>query len=130
MMRLVAAIAINTIAVAAAIIVLPQITFGDDPVQLLMLGLIVALINVFLAPILRILSFPINLVTLGLFTFVVNAGLLLLAGWIAGQLDIPLSIGGFPPDLTVDAAVAAFLGALLISAVSTTLGLLGKLSPV
>jgi putative membrane protein len=130
MMRLIAAFAVNTVAVAVAIIVLPQITFDGDGIQLLGLGLIVGLINTFLAPILRILSFPINLVTLGLFTFVVNGGLLLLAGWIAGELDIPLSIGGFPPDLTADAVLAAFLGALLISAVSTTLGLLGKISPV
>lgn len=129
-MRLIAAVAVNTVAVAVAIIVLPQLTFDGDGIQLLGLGLIVGLINTFLAPILRILSLPINLLTLGLFTFAVNTGLFLLAGWIAGELDIPLSIGGFPPDLTADAVVAAFLGALLVSVVSTALGLLAKLSPV
>lgn len=129
-MRLVAATVVNTIAVAVAIIVLPQIEFGGDGLRLLLLGLILGVINAFLAPILKAVAFPINLLTLGLFSFVVNTALLLLAGWIAGQLDVAFSIGGFPPDLTTDALVAAFLGSLIISAVSTVLSILGKVTPV
>ncbi len=129
-MRLVAATVVNTIAVAVAIIVLPQIEFGGDGLRLLLLGLILGVINAFLAPILKAVAFPINLLTLGLFSFVVNTALLLLAAWIAGQLDVPFSIDGFPPDLTTDALVAAFLGSLIISAVSTVLSILGKVTPV
>ncbi len=129
-MRLVAATVVNTIAVAVAIIVLPQIEFGGDGLRLLLLGLILGVINAFLAPILKAVAFPINLLTLGLFSFAVNTALLLLAAWIAGQLDVPFSIGGFPPDLTTDALVAAFLGSLIISAVSTVLSILGKVTPV
>ncbi len=129
-MRLVAATVVNTIAVAVAIIVLPQIEFGGDGLRLLLLGLILGVINAFLAPILKAVAFPINLLTLRLFSFAVNTALLLLAAWIAGQLDVPFSIGGFPPDLTTDALVAAFLGSLIISAVSTVLSILGKVTPV
>lgn len=129
-MRLVGAIFVNTVAVAVAIIVLPQIEFAGDAWRLVLLGLILGVINAFLAPVLKAVAFPINLLTLGLFTFVVNTGLLLLAAWIAGELDVPFSVGGFPPDLTADALVAAFLGSLIISAVSTLLSVLGKVTPV
>jgi putative membrane protein len=128
--RLVGAIFVNTVAVAVAIIVLPQIEFAGDAWRLVLLGLILGVINAFLAPVLKAVAFPINLLTLGLFTFVVNTGLLLLAAWIAGELDVPFSVGGFPPDLTADALVAAFLGSLIISAVSTLLSVLGKVTPV
>jgi putative membrane protein len=128
--RLVGAIFVNTVAVAVAIIVLPQIEFAGDAWRLVLLGLILGVINAFLAPVLKAVAFPINLLTLGLFTFVVNTGLLLLAAWIAGELDVPFSVGGFPPDLAADALVAAFLGSLIISAVSTLLSVLGKVTPV
>lgn len=129
-MRLLAAIFVNTVAVAVAIIVLPQIEFAGDGWRLVLVGLILGVINAFLAPILKAVAFPLNLLTLGLFTFVVNTALLLLAGWVAGELDVAFSIGGFPPDLTADALIAAFLGSLIISAVSTVLSLVGKVSPV
>jgi uncharacterized membrane protein YvlD (DUF360 family) len=62
--------------------------------------------------------------SLGLFTFVINAALVLLVAWLSDEvLTIPFTVGGFPPDLGVDAIVAAVLGSLVVSAVSTVLGL-------
>jgi putative membrane protein len=55
---------------------------------------------------------PINILTLGLFTFVVNALMLILTSWIAQGMDLGFRVGGF---------LAAFLGALIVSVVSYVL---------
>ena len=64
------------------------------------------------APFLTLVSCPIILLTLGLFTFVVNALMLMFAAWVGRGLGIDFRVDGFVP---------AFLGALLVSIVSTLL---------
>jgi putative membrane protein len=81
------------------------------------------LINAYVKPIVKALSFPIRLLTLGLFTLVINAVLFLVVAAISDSLKLGLSIGGFPPSLGVSALVAAILGAIVISIVSTLLNL-------
>ena len=63
---------------------------------------IMALINIFIKPLLVLITLPINLLTLGLFIFVINALLLLLLGRIA-------------PGFEVDGFLSAFLGSVVIS---------------
>jgi putative membrane protein len=118
-------IAINAAALWAAVQLVPQITFayGDEWWKLVAVAAIVALVNTFIRPIVRILSFPISLMTLGLISFVINAALLILVAFISGQLDLGFRIGGYPPDLTVDSLVGAVLGSVVISIVSTLLGM-------
>ena len=73
----------------------------------------------------KLFSLPITVMTLGLFSFVINAAMLLLVAWLSVELfDVPMSVGGFPADgLSLDAIVAAFVGAIAISLVSTVVGL-------
>lgn len=78
--------------------VVPGVTV-ESPWNALMAALIIGLINAFIRPILLLLTLPVNLLTLGLFTLVVNA----LLFWLASTI-----VEGF----TVDGVVAAFLGAL------------------
>ncbi len=82
--------------------------------KLLGVALIFSLINAVLKPILKLTTCLINMATLGLFTFVINAFLLWLTGQIAGQFDL-----GF----VVDGAIPALLGSLVVSVVSVVLGL-------
>jgi putative membrane protein len=117
---------INAVGVYAAIQLVPQIHFGNDLVKLLAVALILALINSYLKPILKILSFPITLLTMGLFALVLNAALLLLVAFISGSLKLGFTIGGFPPDLTADAFVGALLGSIVISIVSVLLNLVNR----
>ena len=102
---------INTVAVLiAAHIVSPGIRydrFGDLVVASLLLGLL----NAFVRPLLLLLSLPLLVVTLGLFTLVINAGLLCFVGWLV-------------PGFHVNSFAAAFLGALIISLVSLSLNTL------
>ena len=68
----------------------------------LLVVVIMALINIFIKPLLVLITLPINLLTLGLFIFVINALLLLLLGRIA-------------PGFEVDGFLSAFLGSVVIS---------------
>jgi len=119
---------INAVGVYAAIRIVPQITFnfGDEWWKLLVVALILAIINSYLKPILKILSFPITLLSVGLFAFVLNALLLLLVAFISGQLKLGFQIGDFPPHFTADAFVGALLGSIVISVVATLLGLVNR----
>jgi putative membrane protein len=124
---------INAVGVYAAIQLVPQIAFpaakdlstlGDNWWKLLAVALILALVNSYVKPILKVLSFPVTLVSLGLFAFVLNALLLLLVAFVSDQLGLGFSIGGFPPSFSADSFVGALLGAIVISIVSTLLGMM------
>ena len=132
MVDLIVKVLINAVGVYAAIQLVPQIQFpaaenlaalGDNWPKLLAVALILALVNSYIKPIAKLLSFPITLMSLGLFTFVLNALLLLLVAWISGQLTLGFTIGGFPPDFSADSFIGALLGALVISIVSMLLGM-------
>ena len=79
-----------------------------------------ALVNSYIKPIVKALSFPISLMTLGLVAFVINAALLLLVAWIdSATIKAGLVVGHFPPKIDADTIVAAIIGALVLSIVST-----------
>jgi putative membrane protein len=118
-------------AVAAFIVatlLLPKVKLDGDVIHLLELVFVFAVVNAFLKPILKLLAFPINFMTMGAFTFVINTGLLLGVAWISGTfLKLGFTIAGFPKDgISIDAIVMAFLASLIISAVTTAIGLVVK----
>jgi putative membrane protein len=126
---------INAVGVYVAVLLVPQINFpaADNLLRLegnwwhvLVVALILALINSYLKPILKVLSLPITLISLGLFALVLNALLLLLVAFVAGALDIEFTIGGFPPNFSADSFLGAFLGSIVISIVSIVLSLLDR----
>jgi putative membrane protein len=96
---------------------LPQIDYGDDVVNLLILSVIAGVINGFIKPIIKLFSLPLTLATFGLFGLVINAGLLLLLAWIADLVGITFVVGGFPPDFSLSAIVAAVIGGIAITIV-------------
>ena len=60
-------------------------------------ALILGIVSAFVKPILKLLSLPIILLTLGLFLLVINALMLLLTGWLAGKLGLGFEVTGFWP---------------------------------
>ena len=72
---------------------------ADDPVATvltyLLLGLIFGLVNGVLGTAIRIVAFPIYLLTLGLISLIVNGLLFLLVGWISGAIGFGLVVDGF-----------------------------------
>ena len=135
MIDLLVKILINAIGVYVAVLVVPQIVFpaADNLLSfsgnwwhVVLVALILALINSYLKPILKAVSFPITLLTMGLFAFILNALLLLLVAFIADLIDIEFTIGGFPPGFTADTFIGAVLGSIVISVVSIVLGMLDR----
>ena len=104
---------ITAIAVAAAIWLIPGIqVFGTDNVVLAIaiVSAVLAFINMFIKPIVQVLSCPLVILTFGLFLLVVNAAMLELAAWISGSL---LHMG-----IAIDGFGSAILGAIIISIVT------------
>jgi putative membrane protein len=118
---------VNAAALWVAVQALPDsllsFNFGSDWWKLAVVALIFALVNSYIRPIVKALSFPISLMTLGLISFVINAAMLLLTALASDQLKLGFKVGDFPPDFTSDTVVGALLGALVISVVSTLVSL-------
>jgi putative membrane protein len=123
MVELIVRILINAAALFVAVKVLPSnlLTFnwGNDWWKLLAVALVFALVNSYIKPIVKALSMPIGLLTLGLVAFVINAAMLLLTAWLSGQLKLGFKVGDFPPTLNSDAIIGAVLASLIISVIST-----------
>jgi putative membrane protein len=119
--ELIVRILINAAALLVAVKIVPQIVFkfGNDWWKVVVVALIFALINSYIKPIVKALSFPISMLTLGLVAFVINAAMLLLVAVVSDQLKLGFKIGGFPPTLNADAIIGALIGAVVISIVST-----------
>ena len=81
----------------------------------LLIGLIFAVVNGFVGTFIRIVAFPLYILTLGLISFIVNGLLLLLVGWIMSFFGFGLEIDGF---------WWAVLGALVISIINAILALI------
>ena len=113
MVKLIIRVVINMIALWAAAYFVGGVTLTDDLVQWIVIAVVFGLVNAFIKPIIKLLTLPLNIITLGLFTFVVNALMLLLTAWIVPGLIIE---GGF-----VERFITALLGSIVISIVSTIL---------
>ncbi|MDO5049129.1 MAG: phage holin family protein [Actinomycetaceae bacterium] len=80
---------------------------------LLVIGLVFTLLNMIVRPLLKFLTFPIYVLTLGIFALVVNALIFMLTGWMTQQIGFGLEVSGF---------WAALFGALVTAIVSAIIG--------
>jgi putative membrane protein len=103
-------LAINAFALWLAALIVDGITLSSDIVEVLIVAIIFGLINALIKPLIRLISAPLIIVTLGLFTLIINTFLLLLTSWLTDALEI-------------DGLWPAFLGAVIISLVSWGLSL-------
>ncbi|MEU0986266.1 phage holin family protein [Streptomyces sp. NPDC005953] len=117
MMNLLVKTIANAVALAIAIWLLSDITLtgdstGKKTTTLIVVALIFGLVNAVVKPIVKLLTLPLFVLTLGLITLVVNALMLLLTSWFADKLDLNFHVEGF---------WTAVLGGLIISLVSWAL---------
>jgi putative membrane protein len=106
---------VNAAALWVATRLVPGVTFTGDWLPFLGVALVFGIVNAFIGPLTKILTFPLIIVTLGLFALVVN-GLML---WLTSSLSEALGLG-----FHVSGFWAAFFGALVVSIVSTLLSML------
>ncbi|MFN8384249.1 MAG: phage holin family protein [Anaerolineales bacterium] len=107
--------AINALALYLAVLIVPGIHYIGEWTGILWLALIFGLLNALLRPLLKLLTCPLILLTLGLFTFLINAGMLLLTSNIGQSFGIGFTVDGF---------WQALLGSLVISFVSIVMTLI------
>jgi putative membrane protein len=115
-MNLLLRIAVNAAALAVAAWLLGgiRITGRDDrALTLLGVALVFGLVNAIVAPVVKLLSLPFIILTLGLLLWVINAAMLMLTGAIADGLGLGFEVDGFG---------TALVGALIISIVGAILG--------
>jgi putative membrane protein len=103
---------VNGVALGVAATLVRGIHVDGGWQVLALAALIFGLVNALIRPLVTLLTCPLIILTLGLFTLVVNAGMLLLASWLAGLMGIGFTVEGF---------WAALWGGLIISMVSATL---------
>lgn len=106
--------AVRIVLLAAAIMAMPYVLPGievEGSVAAVVAAIVLSILNVTLRPVLKLISFPVNFFTFGLFTLVINSVILFIVG---------VAVEGF----VIDGALAAFFGALFISCVSMVAGAL------
>ena len=111
--------AINAIALYLAILILPGIDLKSGLVSIIWLALIFGLINALFRPLISFLTCPLIVLTLGLFTLVINTFLFWLTSVIGQYFGLALIID--PPVWW-----NAFLGGLIVSVVSVVMTLILK----
>jgi putative membrane protein len=111
LIKLLIRLLVNAFAIWLAAQLIDGIELTGNLWQALLVALILGLINAVIKPVLEFFSAPLIIVTLGIFTLILNALLLMLTSWLTDAL-------------TVSGIWAAFLGALVISFISWGLGLL------
>ena len=114
LMRFLIRLSINALALWAAIEIVPGVTYQGDWVYLLGVALVFGILNALVRPVLVFLTCPLLIVTLGLFTLVINGVVLWLTSALSGKLHLGFHVSGFWP---------AFFGALVVSIVSILLSL-------
>jgi putative membrane protein len=114
-MKLILRVLINAFALWLAARFLPSISLTDDLVGILIVAIIFGLVNALIRPIISLFSLPITILTLGLFTLVINTIMFLITAGLAGDL-LSIQAEGLLQRLWI-----AFLGSILISLVSMIL---------
>jgi putative membrane protein len=104
----------NAAALWVAAYFITGLDFNGTVLQLLLVAAVFGLVNSLLRPLLTVLTCPLIIITLGIFTLVINALMLLVTGWLSTRWGLGFEVSGFWP---------AFWGGLVIGLVSLALSL-------
>lgn len=105
----------NAAALWAAASIVPGLEFTGGLGRLLLVAAVFGIVNSILRPLLTVLTCPLIVLTLGLFTLVINALMLLVTGWLSESWSLGFTVTGF---------WSAFWGGLVVGVVSMVLALL------
>lgn len=119
---------VTSIAIVIVTYILPSVKLAnpsDHIPQVVILAALIGLANSFVKPIVGLLSFPVNAMTLGLFGIVINGLLLLGIAYVANTwFDVPFTIAGFPEKaLSIEAIGAAILASVVLGLITAVIGL-------
>ncbi len=114
-MRFIVKLIVNAAALWVATRLVPGVVYQAGPAGLFGVALIFGVVNAILRPLTQLVTCPLILLTLGLFTFVVNGLMLWLTSSLAAAIGLGFHVAGFWP---------AFWGAVVVSLVSLVLSFL------
>ena len=128
MLRFLVSTIVNAVGLFVATSLVPQVTitpYGGDGVwetiaSFLLIGAMFGIVNAVIAPVIKVLAFPLYIITFGLIAFVINGAMLLLVAWLSGLISSEiLTIEGFTSEgLTIDSLGWAILAAIVMSIAS------------
>ena len=104
----------NAVALWVAAYLVPGLDFTGDFARLILVAAVFGIVNSLLRPLLTVLTCPLIVLTLGLFTLVINALMLMVTGWLSARWNLGFTVAGFWP---------AFWGGLVVGLVSLALSL-------
>jgi putative membrane protein len=113
-MRFLVRLLVNAAALWVATQLVSGVTYSGGWLPFLGVALVFGVVNTFIRPIAKLVTFPLIILTIGIFSFVVNALMLALTSRISGALGLGFHVDGF---------WAAFWGAIVVSFVSTILSI-------
>jgi len=113
-MRFLARLLVNAAALWVATRIVPGVTYSGGVVPMLAVALVFGVVNAVIGTATKILTFPIILLTLGIFILVINGLMLMLTSAMSSALGLGFHVEGF---------WAAFWGGLVVSVISTALSL-------
>ena len=111
MVKFLIRIVFNAVSILVASLILTKVTLDGNALQILLVGLIFGLVNALIKPFLKLISAPIMVVTLGLFTVIINAFLLWLVDLLSGDV------------LNIEGVLTYLWASIIISLVSWVLNL-------
>lgn len=128
MLRFLVSTIVNAVGLWVATLVIPQIQltpYGGTGLwetigSFLVIGAIFGLVNAIIGPVIKIIAFPLYIITFGLISFVINGFLLLMVAWLSNFLGADVfAIDGFTSEgLEIASLGWAILAALVMSIAS------------
>ena len=117
---------IGTVVTAVAFYLLVQVlpnmfAYSGGYLGLIVIAVIFGVVNGLIGPIVKTLAMPISFMTMGLVGFLINGVLLLATAYISDLAGFDLKVGDFPPGITADTLIAAVVGAVVLSLITTVI---------
>lgn len=128
MKGLVLGIAATAIAFAVLTLVLPQVKWDNNYVHLAIIAALFGIVNGFIKPVVKLLSFPINMMSMGLFGIVINIALFMGVAWVSDvYLHFGFTIAGWPKGaLTFDVIGIAAVASIALGILTAIVGMVVK----
>jgi putative membrane protein len=128
MLRFLVSTIVNAVGLFVATSLIPQVSITpyegegvwETIASFLLIGAMFGIVNAVVAPVIKVLAFPLYIITFGLISFVINGAMLLLVAWLSGLIGSEiLTIEGFTSEgLTIDSLGWAILAAIVMSIAS------------
>jgi putative membrane protein len=124
MKGIVISIVVTAIAFTVLTMAVPQITYTGGPLALVVISALFGVANGLIKPLVKIVSLPVNLLTLGLFGLVINVVLFMGVAWVSDRwFQFGFTIAHWPTlPLTVDTLETALIGSLALSILTAIIG--------